>query len=71
MKATAPTRPRRRTDRVILTALALLGLVLVGSLIYPFASSLLFAAVLAGALFPKFESLTRVLAAGRWWPPVC
>jgi len=48
-------------DRAILWGLALLGIVLLGSLIYPFASSLLFAAVLAGAFYPQFERLTKRL----------
>ena len=33
-------------------------MILMGSLIYPFASALLFAAVLAGAFYPMFERLT-------------
>ena len=45
-------------DRAILGGLVVVGLLLLGSLIYPFASALLFAAVLAGALYPQFERLT-------------
>ena len=45
-------------DRAILVGLTLVGMVLLGSLIYPFASALLFAAVLAGAFYPMFERLT-------------
>ena len=44
-------------NRAVLIGLALLGLGLLASLIYPFASALLFAAVLAGALYPPFERL--------------
>ena len=60
----APSSPRRRAilipsaDRAILAGLVLVGMVLLGSLIYPFASALLFAAVLAGAFYPMFERLT-------------
>lgn len=52
---------RRRADRKVLVGLAALGVVLLGTLIYPFASALLFAAVLAGGLFPYFERLKRLL----------
>lgn len=52
---------RSRADRAVLTTLAVLGVVLLGTLIYPFASALLFAAVLAGGLFPAFERLKRFL----------
>jgi predicted PurR-regulated permease PerM len=48
-------------DRAVLTGLAILGMVLMGALIYPFASALLFAAVLAGAFYPMFERLTARL----------
>ncbi len=48
-------------DRAMLAALTLLGLILLGSLIYPFASALLFAAVLAGAFYPMCERLTARL----------
>jgi len=48
-------------DRAIIAGLILVGMVLLGSLIYPFASALLFAAVLAGAFYPMFERLTRWL----------
>jgi predicted PurR-regulated permease PerM len=44
-------------DRAVLIGLVVLGMALVGSLIYPFASALLFAAVLAGALYPQCEWL--------------
>jgi predicted PurR-regulated permease PerM len=46
-------------DRAVLAGLAILGIVLLGSLIYPFASVLLFAAVLAGATYPQFENLKK------------
>lgn len=42
----------------MLIGLALVGMGLLVSLIYPFASPLLFAAVLAGALYPPYERLT-------------
>jgi predicted PurR-regulated permease PerM len=48
-------------NSAVLVGLALLGVALLGSLIYPFASVLLFAAVLAGALYPKSERLTNRL----------
>ncbi len=48
-------------SRAILVGLALVGMVLLGSLIYPFASALLFAAVLAGALYPTYERLNARL----------
>jgi predicted PurR-regulated permease PerM len=46
-------------DRAILGGLAIIGVILLGSLIYPFTSPLLFAAVLAGALYPAYESLKK------------
>lgn len=48
-------------EKAVLAGLILLGVVLMGSLIYPFASALLFAAVLAGAFYPMFERLTARL----------
>ena len=48
-------------SRAVLVGLALLGTALLGSLIYPFASALLLAAVLAGALYPVYERLARRL----------
>lgn len=48
-------------NRAILVGLALLGMALLGSLIYPFASALLFAAVLAGALYPLYDRLSARL----------
>lgn len=48
-------------SRAVLIGLVLLGAALLGSLIYPFASALLFAAVLAGALYPQCERLTARL----------
>src|SRR6185295_6460891 len=48
-------------NRAILVGLALLGMALLASLIYPFASALLFAAVLAGAVFPSYERLVTRL----------
>lgn len=62
-----PTERRRvavtfpTADRAVLVALVLLGTGLLCSLIYPVAGALLFAAVLAGALYPQFEWLTRRL----------
>jgi len=53
--------PLPTADRAVLVGLAFLGTALLGSLIYPFAGALLFAAVLAGALYPQFEWLTRRL----------
>ena len=44
-------------DRAVLVGLTLVGMVLLASLIYPFASALLFAAVLAGTFYPMFERL--------------
>ncbi len=65
MSDAPPHRPRAiklpTADRVILAGLVLVGLVLLGSLIYPFASALLFAAVLAGAFYPMCERLTARL----------
>jgi predicted PurR-regulated permease PerM len=49
------------SERAVLVGLVLVGLVLLGSLIYPFASALLFAAVLAGAFYPLCERLTARL----------
>jgi predicted PurR-regulated permease PerM len=48
-------------DRAVLIGLAFLGVALLGSLIYPMAAALLFAAVLAGALYPQFEWLSLKL----------
>ncbi len=48
-------------NRAVLIGLALLGTILLCSLIYPFASTLLFAAVLAGALYPQYERLAARL----------
>lgn len=48
-------------NRAILVGLALVGMGLLGSLIYPFASALLFAAVLAGAVYPTYERLNARL----------
>ncbi|MEO5760825.1 MAG: AI-2E family transporter [Vicinamibacteria bacterium] len=63
MSTAAGPRPRAirvpPADRAILWGLAVIGIVLLGCLIYPFASALLFAAVLAGALYPPFERLTK------------
>ncbi len=56
-----PNKTKTRGDRAILAGLAVLGILLLGTLIYPFASALLFAAVLAGGLFPAFERLGRLL----------
>lgn len=54
-------KARSKADRAILIGLSLLGLALLASLIYPFTAALLFAAVLAGALFPLFERFARAL----------
>lgn len=48
-------------DRAILVGLAFLGMALLASLVYPIASSMIFAAVLSGALYPQFEWLTMRL----------
>jgi predicted PurR-regulated permease PerM len=45
----------------VLIGLALLGTILLASLVYPFASTLLFAAVLAGAVYPQCERLAARL----------
>jgi predicted PurR-regulated permease PerM len=55
----------RPPDRVFRLALIALALYLLGSLLYPFASALLFAAVLAGALHPWFERLAVRLGRRR------
>jgi predicted PurR-regulated permease PerM len=52
---------RSRTSRLILAGLVLLSLGLLGLVAYPFASALLFAAVLAGAFHPWLERLSA-----RW-----
>lgn len=52
-------------SRAVLPGLVLLGLVLLGTLVYPYASVLLFAAVLAGALYGVFERLARRLGRQR------
>ena len=49
---------RSRTSRFILIGLVLLSLGLLALVIYPFASALLFAAVLAGAFQPWLERLS-------------
>jgi predicted PurR-regulated permease PerM len=62
--AAGPARPgagRERTSRYILVGLVLISLALLALVIYPFASALLFAAVLAGAFHPWMERL-----ATRW-----
>lgn len=46
---------------MVIGGLTLVGILLMGSLIYPFASALLFAAVLAGAFYPLFERLSARL----------
>jgi predicted PurR-regulated permease PerM len=64
--ATARIRAIRvpTANRAVLIGLALLGVGLLASLIYPFASALVFAAALAGALYPQFEKL-RARLGGR------
>jgi predicted PurR-regulated permease PerM len=52
-------------NSVVLTVLLVVGLGLLGSLVYPFASALLLAAVLAGALHPWQERLTGRLGGRR------
>ena len=61
--APAPVHERRpnRTSRYILIGLVLLSLGLLALVIFPFASALLFAAVLAGAFHPWLERLSA-----RW-----
>ena len=62
--------PSARVERATLTVLVVLSLILLAIVIYPFASALLFAAVLAAALTPWTERLAarlrgrRQLAAG-------
>ena len=62
-----PAPPRARAirlptaDRAVLSGLIVVGMLLMGSLVYPFASALLFAAVLAGAFYPMFERLAARL----------
>src|SRR5262249_45903634 len=63
--AAAPGRDRTRSGRVVLIVLSLIGLVLVGSLVYPFANALLFAAVLAGAFHPVVDRLSARLGERR------
>jgi predicted PurR-regulated permease PerM len=52
-------------SRLILGGLVLLGVVLVGVLVYPFAGSLLCAAVLAGLFHPSLAGLTKRLGDRR------
>ena len=54
----APAPPLNRTARYVLIGLAVLSVALMALVIYPFASALLFAAVLAGALHPWQERLS-------------
>ena len=65
--AAGPTRSagRSRTSRYILIGLVLLSLGLLALVVYPFASALLFAAVLAGAFHPWMERLTARWAGRR------
>jgi predicted PurR-regulated permease PerM len=56
---------RTRTSRYILVGLVLLALGLLALVVYPFASALLFAAVLAGAFHPWMERLTTRLRGRR------
>ena len=55
----------RPPDRIFRLALIALALYLLGRLLYPFASALVFAAVLAGALQPWFERLAVRLGRRR------
>ena len=54
-----------RTSRTSLIALALASVALFGMVLYPFASALLFAAVLAGAFHPWMERAARLLGGRR------
>ena len=56
---------RNRTSRYILIGLVLLSLGLLALVVYPFASALLFAAVLAGAFHPWLERLSARLGGRR------
>lgn len=56
MKATAPS-----TARLVFVALIVLSMVLVGTIIRPFAEAFFFAAVLAGSLYPLQRKLARAL----------
>jgi predicted PurR-regulated permease PerM len=53
------------TSRIVLVALAVIAIALLALIIYPFASALLFAAVLAGALHPWLERLSARLGGRR------
>ena len=56
---------RARAGRLTLLVLALIALGLLGAIVYPFASALLFAAVLAGAFQPMLERLSEKLGKRR------
>lgn len=56
---------RDRTSRYILSGLALVAIGLLALVVYPFASALLFAAVLAGAFHPWMERLAARLGGRR------
>jgi predicted PurR-regulated permease PerM len=56
---------RTRFARPVLVGLSVLSVVLVGTIIYPFASALVFAAVLAGSFASLVDRLSRRLAGRR------
>ena len=56
---------RKKISRAVLIGLSLLSVALVGFVLYPFASSLLFAAVLAGSLLRPTEALAARLGGRR------
>ena len=63
---TATTERRgERTGRIVLGVLTILAISLLALIIHPFASALFVASVLAAALSPWYEALTRVLRGRR------
>ena len=58
------------TSRVVLVVLVVCAIALLAVIIYPFASALLFAAVLAGAFHPWMERLSAKLGSRREWGAV-
>jgi predicted PurR-regulated permease PerM len=56
---------RKRIARAVLIGLSLVSVALLGMVLYPFASALLFAAVLAGAFLPAFDRLTAAVGGRR------
>jgi predicted PurR-regulated permease PerM len=60
-----PVAPRPIRARLVLKVLSVVGICLLAALVYPFASALVFAAVLAGALHPWQERLATRLGGRR------